>query len=67
LEADSQKDDVGLDRFRERSGENFLGPVAAASAAKPSGARGVATVPSMLLRANALARARPVLPKPMIA
>src|ERR1035438_8711396 len=43
------------------------GPIAAAADAKLSGARVVATDTSMPLRANALARAWPILPKPMIA
>src|SRR6185437_11623761 len=45
----------------------IAGPIAAASAAKLSGARVVATDTSMPLRANALARALPILPKPIIA
>src|SRR3954447_4110548 len=43
------------------------GPIAAASDAKLSGSRVVATDTSMPLRANALARARPMSPKPIIA
>jgi hypothetical protein len=45
----------------------IVGPIAAASAAKLSGSRVVATDTSMPLRANALAKALPILPKPMIA
>src|SRR5450755_3421057 len=45
----------------------IVGPIAAASDAKLSGSRVVATDTSMPLRANALARARPILPKPTIA
>jgi hypothetical protein len=66
LETDSQKDNVGLDRFRQFFGM-IVGPIAAASAAKLSGSRVVATDTSMPLRANALARAWPILPKPIIA
>jgi hypothetical protein len=66
LETNSQEDDVRVDCFRECRG-NDLGPIAAASAAKLSGSRVVATDTSMSLRANALARARPMLPKPIIA
>src|SRR5450830_465369 len=50
---------------------SFLGmiwePIAAAADAKLSGARVVATDTSMPLRANALAKAWPILPKPIIA
>src|ERR1700681_2254610 len=45
----------------------IVGPIAAASDAKLSGLRVVATDTSMPLRANALARAWPILPKPIIA
>ena len=44
-----------------------VGPIAAASDAKLSGSRVVATDTSMPLRANVLARALPILPKPIIA
>src|SRR5690606_26866561 len=44
----------------------IVGPIAAAADAKLSGARVVATDTSMPLRANALARAFPILPKPII-
>ncbi|MNI95836.1 hypothetical protein D3C73_1541750 [compost metagenome] len=43
------------------------GPIAAAADAKLCGSRVVATDTSMPLRANALARAWPILPKPIIA
>src|SRR5690606_14679735 len=43
------------------------GPTAAASAAKSCGSRVVATETSMPLRANAVASAWPIWPKPMIA
>jgi hypothetical protein len=43
------------------------GPIAAASDAKLSGSRVVATDTSMPLRANALAKAWPILLKPIIA
>jgi hypothetical protein len=66
LETDGQKDDVRLDRFRQFFG-NDRGPIAAAADAKLSGSRVVATDTSMPLRANAFARARPILPKPIIA
>src|ERR1700727_843721 len=44
----------------------ILGPIAAAADAKLCGSRVVATDTSMPLRANALARAWPILPKPII-
>jgi hypothetical protein len=66
LVTDSQKDDIRLDRFRQFFG-NDRGSIAAASDAKLSGSRVLATDTSMPLRANALARAWPILPKPIIA
>jgi hypothetical protein len=45
----------------------IVGPIAAAADAKLSGSRVVATDTSMPLRANALARAWPILPNPAIA
>src|ERR1700686_4886103 len=45
----------------------IVGPIAAAADAKLFGSRVVATDTSMPLRANALARAWPILPKPIIA
>jgi hypothetical protein len=45
----------------------IVGPIAAASDAKLAGSRVAATDISMPLRANALARAWPILPKPIIA
>src|ERR1700684_1179996 len=45
----------------------IVGPIAAASDVKLPGSRVVATDTSMPLRANALARAWPILPKPIIA
>jgi hypothetical protein len=66
LETDSQKNDVRLDRFREFLGM-IVGPIAAAADAKLCGSCVVATDTSMPFRANALARAWPILPKPIIA
>src|ERR1700722_2824300 len=45
----------------------IVGPIAAAAGAKLCGSRVVATDTSMSLRAKALARAWPILPKPIIA
>jgi len=45
----------------------IVGPIAAAADAKLFGSRVVATDTSMPLRAKALAKAWPTLPKPMIA
>src|SRR6202140_2941002 len=45
----------------------IVGPIEAAADAKLSGSRVVATDTSMPLRPNALARAWPILPKPIIA
>jgi len=45
----------------------IVGPIVAASDAKLFGSRVAATDTSMPLRANALASAWPILPKPMIA
>jgi hypothetical protein len=47
--------------------KGFDGLAAAASGAKRAGSRVVATDTSMPLRANALPRAWPILPKPIIA
>ena len=66
LEMDGQEDDFRLDASASVLGRT-LGPIAAASAAKLAGSRVVATDTSMPLRANALARAWPILPKPIIA
>ena len=58
-----------LDQSCTREGlrDVIWGPIAAASDAKLFGSRVVATATSMPLRANAFARAWPILPKPMIA
>ena len=66
LETDRQEHDVRLDRVRQFLGM-IVGPIAAAAAAKLSGSRVVAMDTSMPLRANAFARAWPILPKPIIA
>jgi hypothetical protein len=66
LETDSQKNDVRLDRFREFFG-NDRGSDRVAADAKLCGSRVVATDTSMPFRANALARAWSILPKPIIA
>ena len=65
LETDSQKDESALTASASVLGMT-LGPIAAASAAKLVGSRVVATDTSMPLRANALAMAWPILPKPRL-
>lgn len=66
LETNCPKDDVRFDCLRQILG-NDRGPNRAASTAKLSGSRVVATDTAMPLRANALARALPMLPKPIVA
>jgi len=58
----SQKDDVRLDGFRQFLLGMIPGPIAAATDAKLSGSRVVATDTSMPLRANALAELADLVP-----
>ena len=66
LEADSQEEDVRLDGVRQPLGDNRR-PDRGRRGCKAPGSRVVATNTSMLPRANALAGAWPILPKPIIA
>jgi hypothetical protein len=66
FETDRQKDEVRLDRFRQCFGDD-RGSDRVRIGCKFFGSRVVATDTSMPLRANALARAWPILPKPIIA
>jgi hypothetical protein len=64
-----QKDDVRLDAFRQFFGNDLRSDRGRSGCKAFRVARGcnVATDTSMPLRANALARAWPIFPKPMIA